>query len=380
MFDRFGPWTSALGDDRPTHRLDTFWKRRLTLLAATRTARVTPRRRDWLMLTLAAVAVLVMPTLHLATAQDGSASAKAATPSKIYIRASFNNLGANGKGESGLFAIDPLTGQPTKLADDFPFSVRVSPDGRTVALSRGNGPLNGLDKFAGVWMLPANGQGEKRKIRDSGGVASWSPNGKEFIISTAKTFTTNGSGVLLNENWRLNADGSGATKMTIPASEEVYDWSSDGKWIVTVSSRQEPKFPNYQLYVMHPDGTGEQLISDGTGGNVYPRFSPDGKQVAYIAWSSATDNRILIVNTDGTGRRELIRDDRTNHYDQLSWSPNGKSIVVRVETPQYDPKDGRVFYSAGLGNPRLVVINADGSGTRTIPTPAALWIESPDWR
>ena len=209
---------------------------------------------------------------------------------------------------------------------------------------------------------------------------SWSPDGKKLIVSQATQAPANNEGGWLYETWRMNADGSGATKLPIPASEGVEDWSSDGQWIVSVSDRQEPKFPNYQLYVMHPDGTGERLISDGTGGNVYPRFSPDGKQVAYHAWSTDTDGRILIVNTDGTGRRELIHDDRTNSYDNLSWSPDGKTIVVHARTPEYDPKDGHKFYQVEQGNPRLVVINVDGSGSRTIPTPPARWIESPDWR
>ena len=42
MLDRFGPWSSALGDGQSPH-LSTFWKRRLALLASARTAR--PRCR-----------------------------------------------------------------------------------------------------------------------------------------------------------------------------------------------------------------------------------------------------------------------------------------------------------------------------------------------
>ena len=379
MFDRFGPWSSALGNDAPTHRLDTFWKRRLTLLATTRSARQTPRRRDWCLLTLAAVAVLVVPTLHLATAQEKS-PARPADPGTIYVRANFSPPDRHDDALSGLFAIDPVTAERTRLADDFFFGLRVSPDGWTVALERGGwlaGKKSPAD--AGLWTLATDGKGEKRKIRDFGGMTSWSPDGEELIVSHVTAPTEDGRGVKSHETWRLKSDGSGATKLPIPDSEGVQDWSPDGQWIVTVSSRQAPKFPNYQLYVMHLDGTGERLISDGTGGNVYPRFSPDGQQVAYLHWVN-DDASIQVVNVDGTGRRILVRDDPTTSHDNLSWSPDGKTIVVRVRTPEIDPTDGHKRHVAGQGNPRLLVINVDGSGSRTIPTPTARWLESPDWR
>ena len=61
MTERFGPWSSALGDGLSPH-LSTFWKRRLALLASARRARPALTRRDWL--TLAAASAVDLRTSH----------------------------------------------------------------------------------------------------------------------------------------------------------------------------------------------------------------------------------------------------------------------------------------------------------------------------
>ncbi len=378
MIDRFGPWSSALGDG-PSNHLDTFWKRRLTLLAPTRTTRRTLRPRDWWSLGLAAVAVLIVPTLHLAFAQDGPASGPV-DANKIYARANFNQPGEQDKAKSGLFSIDPVTAKTQKLADDSFFNVRVAPDRRTIALSKSgwSGPGRPVDG-AGIWTINANGAGVKRKIADAGGTLCWSPDSESLIVTRGITPIIDGREVKLHETWRLKADGSEATQLAIPASEEVDDWSPDGQWVVTVSDRQTPKFPNYQLYVMHLDGTNERLISDGTGGNVYPRFSPDGKQVAYLYFNN-TGSSIRVVNTDGTNRRVLVEETDKSHPDHLAWSPDGRSIVFRSQVPQFDPEDGHKFYEVEKTNPKFVIIDTNGKNRRVLDTPSARWLEEPDWK
>lgn len=380
MIDRFGPWSSALGDNQAPG-LDTFWKRRLTMLATSRSARRSLRPGERLCLGLAALAALAVPTLHLANA-DSRADDRPAGTGKIYARANFNAPGEQDGALSGLFAIDPDTATRTKLADDNFFHVRVAPDGRQVALSKSgwSGPDRPVED-AGVWIIDAAGTTPRRRIADFGGTLSWSPDSKQLLVT--KGLTPSGFSdkpvIHLHETWRLNADGSGAAKTPIPASEEVDDWSPDGQWVVTVSDRQEPKFPGYQLYVMHPDGSGERLISDGTGLNVYPRFSPDGRQVAYLH-SVRGVAQIEVVNVDGSDRRVLVRAEGLLDPDHLAWSPNGKQIVYRQQTAQLDPKDGHKFWEVEKTRPKLVIIDLAGRPVRTVATPPAKWLEAPDWR
>ena len=378
MLDRFGPWSSAFGDGLSPH-LDTFWKRRLSLLASTRTARFAPTRRDGFLLGLLAIVALGLPTLHLASAQSPK-SDKYRGPSRIYVRANFNNPNdRQGEDLSGILAIDPETGAQTKRVDDLGYWVRVSPDGRTLAISKSGWSGGYQIEDVGLWTIDAEGKGEKRKIADFGGVVSWSPDSKQLIVSRGTKRIIVGDEDKIHENWLMNADGSKATRLSIPASDEVGDWSPDGQWVVTVSDRKEPKFPNYQLYVMHLDGTEQRLITEGVGGNVYPRFSPDGKQVAYLYWDNKQHN-LRVVNTDGSGRRVLINEDDDVSPDFPVWSPDGKSIAYRLQTWGRDPKDGHKTMMAGKSRPMLGLIDSDGKNSRTLKLPPALYIESPDWR
>ncbi len=378
MLDRFGPWSSALGDGMSPH-LDTFWKRRLSLLASTRTARFEPTRRDGLLLGMLAIAAFGLPTLHLASAQSPNL-AKSPGPGRIYVRANFNTGQTTDPAQNGLFAIDPGTATRTKLLDDFGFSIRVSPDGRTVALSRAG--WTGGDREvegAGLWTIESEGKGEKRKIANFGGTLSWSPDSRQIMVSKSSPKNKKLSEGWSHETWRMNADGSGATKLTIADTEEIDDWSPDGRLLVSVSDRQQPKGSGYQLYVMRPDGTEQHLISSGTGLNVYPRFSPDGLQVAYLHQERGVDS-LWVVNVDGSGRRMIVPERDNVAPGKFCWSPDGKSIVYRVQT--WEPAgDGKKIISSGeKSKPGLVLVDSDGKNPRPIQFPPARWVESPDWR
>lgn len=379
MLDRFGPWSSALGDGTSPH-LSTLWKRRMSLLESTRRARRAPTRRDWLQMVLAAATALVLPTLHLALA-DGAAAVKAPGGGKIYVRANFDT--GDGKDESlrGIFAIDPETGEKTRVVDDILFRLRVSPDGRTLALSRA--AWRGPDKKehtenVGTWTVDARGKGEKRKIADFGGVVSWSSDGKQVIVSRGLSNADDDH--TRHEAWRMSADGTGAVRLPIPGTDEVDDWSPDGRWLVTVSDRHPPLGSGYQLYVVRPDGTDERRLTEGKGLNVYPRFSPDSRQIAYHHQERGKDS-LWVVNLDGTGRRLLAEEQGNEKLGSLSWSPDGKTLSYEVENWERDAK-GQA-HSIGdfrKADPRLAVINADGTNSRRLGLPLARWVEMGDWR
>jgi dipeptidyl aminopeptidase/acylaminoacyl peptidase len=83
-------------------------------------------------------------------------------------------------------------------------------------------------------------------------------------------------------------------------------------------------------------------------------WSPDGKQVAY----GDVGGGIAVKAADGTAEPKMLWQSKTNTWP-LSWSPDGKLIVFRVQ----DPKTG------GLD---LWIVDADGSkpARPLIATPA----------
>ncbi len=85
-------------------------------------------------------------------------------------------------------------------------------------------------------------------------------------------------------------------------------WSRDGRHILFWSTRTVRP----SLYVMRADGSGQRRIAPGRNGD----FSPSGTQVVYAA------KGIWVVRSDATGRRRLAPDGAWPR-----WSPHGGWIA-----------------------------------------------------
>lgn len=74
---------------------------------------------------------------------------------------------------------------------------------------------------------------------------------------------------------------------------------------------------------LHDQGI-HQLTRKGTG--CRPRFSPDGRQIAYVSGEADGKGDIWVMGVDGREPRRLTL--RSDAYDYFpSWSPDGKRIV-----------------------------------------------------
>ncbi|QDV35049.1 TolB family protein [Tautonia plasticadhaerens] len=378
MLDRFGPWSSALGDGH-SQRLSTFWRRRMLMLAPTRSAPTAPSRRDWLALGVSCVAAAALPTLLLATPEPPAASQDDG-PGTIYVQAIAQvDSDAFRVQIAGVYAIDPEAETRERVTDLYG-SVRASRDGRMLALSRsgwsGKDLATEIDN-PGVWILDAEGEGEPRRLSKFGGVMSWSPDGSELIVSKWRPESSDDGP--RREAWRFEVDGSDATKLPIPETEEVNDWSLDGKWLVTVSDRDHPDSTGYQLYLMRPDGTEQRRLTEGNGLNVYPRFSPDGRQIAYLH-SEGGEASIWVIDVDGSDRRQVFREQGDDAPGQLCWSPDGRSLAVAMHTWSRD-EDGQKYIGVTEdANYRVAIIDLEAGGIRTLDLPPTSWLGGPDWR
>ncbi|KAK7411807.1 hypothetical protein VNO78_03248 [Psophocarpus tetragonolobus] len=110
-------------------------------------------------------------------------------------------------------------------------------------------------------------------------------------------------------------------------------WSPSGEWIVFSSNREMPDTSKYELYLIHPNGTGlrklYESLSDGKSN--HPSFSPDGNTVIFssdYAGPSAEpisnpDNalpygELFSVRLDGSALKRITH----NSYEDgtVSWS------------------------------------------------------------
>jgi Tol biopolymer transport system component len=116
----------------------------------------------------------------------------------------------------------------------------------------------------------------------------------------------------------------------------------------------------WAIWIMKPDGTQPRALAqvDGCTKHGHPRWSHDGKRVAFSANpGSATQSGIYVVNLDGSGLR------RVTEMARPDWSPDDKQIACDSHLP---------------GTTREVFVqNLDGAG-RTLLCPGAAPRWSPD--
>ena len=87
------------------------------------------------------------------------------------------------------------------------------------------------------------------------------------------------------------------------------------------------------LYEIPITGGEAKAITSGLSFDSMPRFSPDGKMIAYISDRSGADN-IWVANADGTGARPLTGDENTT-FTSPSWTPDSAYVLVSQKKPAY---------------------------------------------
>jgi len=102
------------------------------------------------------------------------------------------------------------------------------------------------------------------------------------------------------------------------------DVSSDGKTIVFDLLGD--------LYLLPMDGGEAKPIATGMPWDCQPRFSPDGKYIAFISDRSGNDN-VWIMNADGTpgraGKPRAVTKETKYNFAGPAWAPDGNYIVAR---------------------------------------------------
>ena len=81
------------------------------------------------------------------------------------------------------------------------------------------------------------------------------------------------------------------------------------------------------IYTLPITGGTPTRIAEGLAWEVQPRFSPDGRRIAFVTDRGGGDN-IWIMNADGSGKVALTKED-FRLLNQPSWSPDGRFIVAK---------------------------------------------------
>ncbi|WP_315761855.1 amidohydrolase family protein [Sphingomonas sp. Y38-1Y] len=112
------------------------------------------------------------------------------------------------------------------------------------------------------------------------------------------------------------------------------------------------------IYTMPIAGGTPTRIAEGLAWEVQPRFSPDGRRIAFTSDRGGGDN-IWIMNADGSDKRQVTKED-FRLLNQPSWSPDGQYIVAK--------KHFTTGRSLGTGEVWMYHVSG-GAGVRLVKRP-----------
>ncbi len=253
-------------------------------------------------------------------------------------------------------------GGPQKFAavDGPPYWLRLSPDERVVRFTTSSPSVTSL------WEVSVDGSNLHRMLEGWRGATdlsngNWTPDGKYFLFQAIR----NGR----SDIWAIREKGDPFHKVSQeplqltagpmsfhspqpstdgkrifvvgeqPRAELVrYDaksgqfvpylggisagmvtFSYDGRWVAYTS------FPDGNLWRSRVDGSEKLQLTTAPMLALFPKWSPDGRQIAFIDFEIGKAQRIYLVPADGGSPRELHA--ASFNVWRVNWTPDGGSIV-----------------------------------------------------
>lgn len=151
-----------------------------------------------------------------------------------------------------------------------------------------------------------------------------------------------------------------------------HGWSPDGKDVAYVAQRNGGNI--FNLYKKNINGGTEIALTTNTTGHVDgPEYSPDGKYIYYNANPTGT-MQIWRMKPDGTGKEQVTFDEYHNWFPHIS--PDGKWMVFISFPGDIDPNAHpsykrvmlRLMPLATGGAPKVIAYLYGGQGTLNAPS------------
>jgi len=123
------------------------------------------------------------------------------------------------------------------------------------------------------------------------------------------------------------------------------DLSRDGRRIVFQGQCESHGQSNWRLYVVDAAGGGlRKLPEEPWYGATEPRWSPDGRRIAYVRARSRHGSDVAVADASGARRRVLGRG------GSPAWSPDGKRIAYIADPSGREPTVHLVRATGGLSH------------------------------
>lgn len=260
----------------------------------------------------------------------------------------------------------------------------LSPDGTRVVFCVAYQDLEENKTFSHLWLLDLK-RGEVRqftygKHRDS--TPRWSPDGRWIA------FLSNRGNEKEQHLWVIPADGGEARRVTDKPVLRVidFDWAPDGRHLVFTAKARRPDEPEkeeeilwrevrrliwkmdgegwwdgrwVQVWRVALDGSDLKQLTDAEADHTSPRWSPDGRWIAFISKRVPDPDRvffddIFVIPAEGGEPRQLTRS--LGPITSLAWSPDSTRIA-------YFGRDLNRGYNSNM---EVWVVGLDGGTPRSL--------------
>ncbi len=286
-----------------------------------------------------------------------------------------------------------------------------SPDGKSIAF------VSNRDGVAQAWIVGVEG-GEPRKLTnfytDISGLI-WSPDGKWMAFTAdvypecpddecnrRKLAEAEASKVkaktaerLLYRHWTSFKEGRRSHIFVVPASGGAardltpgdhdappfslggsdYAFSPDGAELAFArnTEKDEAVSTNNDIFVVPVSGGEAKRISTSKGSDINPRYSPDGRYVAWLSQETPTfeaDRKEVITYDRQTGQLRRLSDKIDLSFDEIVWSPDGKRLFLTGEHKGHSS----IFTLSLAGNDSRTLLEQGQNGSLSIaPDGATLY-------
>ena len=258
--------------------------------------------------------------------------------------------------------IDGTESRKLVSVDGVPFFLRWSPDGRVLRLTLQDPKRNA----SSLWEVKTDGTGLHQLLPGWDNppaecCGNWTPDGRYYVFDSTRNGRTNVWSIretasLFRRSGRdpvqltsgqmdsfapvFSRDGKKLFVIGAAMREEIvrYDarsgqfvpylggisadslaFSTDGSWVAYVT------FPEGTLWRSKVDGTQRLQLTFPPMQTTMPRWSPDGKEIAFVGNIQGKPPKIYFISVEGGSAEQAMPGDKNEGY--LTWSPDGKALV-----------------------------------------------------